>query len=100
MIEDYQIVLRLHYVENKKYVTRYETRAGVFTPERWKKSALDAIEAEGEMELLKRVKEHVRKHCAWLHEKNEIEEYAIDCLCSRAYRCWNDFENDDEIIWM
>ncbi|MGN0276470.1 MAG: hypothetical protein ACI4CZ_04675 [Hominisplanchenecus sp.] len=68
-------------------------------PEIWKQRALEEIEAAGEGELLERIKEHCRG-LAWLHTETEIEEYAIECLCSRAYRAWDGFENDEEIIWM
>ncbi len=86
--------------EIKKYVERCRTPAGIFLPEQWKRKTLEAIEAEGEIELLESIKEHCRAHCAWLRREGEIEEYAIGCLCSRAYRHWKDFENPETIIWM
>lgn len=115
MVEDYQIQIRTGRAEGTgfyeitrrgtrreitKFVERYQTPAGTFLPEEWKKKALAAIEAEGEMELLERLKEYCGKHCAWLHKEKEIEEYAIGCLCSRAYEYWKDFESIETIIWM
>ena len=107
MVEDYQIQIRTGRAEGTgfyeitrrgnrreitKYKEKYKTPAGVFTPEEWKKKALAAIEKEGEMELLGRIKEYCRKHCAWLHEEKEIEEHAINCLCGRVYKHWKDFK--------
>lgn len=86
--------------EIKKYVERCRTPAGDFLPEQWKRKALEAIEEEGEMELLESIKEHCRAHCAWMHKEKEVEEYAIDCLCNRSYRHWKDFKNTETIIWM
>lgn len=79
---------------------RYETPAGTFLPEEWKKRAKAAIEAEGKLTLLKKVKEHCRGHCAWIHTESDLEEYAIECICSRSYRYWKDFEDTETIIWM
>lgn len=115
MVEDYRIKLRTGRAEGTgnyeitkrgnrreitRYVERYETPAGVFTPEEWKKQALSAIETEGESDLLERIKAYCRVHCAWLRKEEEIEEHAAECLCSRTYRYWEDFENDETIIWM
>lgn len=115
MIEDYRIKSRVgrsegtgtyEYTrlgtrrEKSRYVERYVTQAGTFLPEEWKKRARAAIEAEGELALLERVKEHCREHCAWLHTESDLEEYAIECVCSRAYRHWKDFEDTETIIWM
>lgn len=115
MVEDYQIELRIGRAERTgnyeitkrgtrreitRYVARYKTPAGIFTPEEWKKQALSAIEAEGESDLLERIKAYCREQCAWTRKEKEIEEYAMDCLCSRSYRHWEDFENGETIIWM
>lgn len=115
MIEDYRIKIQTGRAEGTgfyettrkgtrreklRFVERYETQAGTFLPEEWKKRAKAAIEAEGELPLLKRVKEYCREHCAWLRTENDLEEYAIECTCSRAYRYWKDFENTETIIWM
>lgn len=115
MVEDYRIQLRIgraegtgHYETTRrgtrreitKYVERYQTPAGTFLPDDWKKKALEAIETEGEMELLESLKEYCKSYCPWLHKEKEIEEHAIDCLCSRAYRHWEDFESAETIIWM
>lgn len=114
MVEDYRIQIREGRAERTgkyeitargtrreitRFVERYRIPAGVFLPEKWKKQALSAIEAEGEMELLENLKEYCRIHCAWLRKEEEIEEYAIDVLCGRCYRYWKDFEIK-EIVWM
>lgn len=115
MIEDYQIKIRVGRSEGTgeyeitkrgtrreklRYAERYETPAGSFLPEEWKKRAMAAIEAEGEIDLLGEIKAYCKEHCAWLHTEKELEEYAIDCICSRAYRYWEDFKNTETIIWM
>lgn len=81
-----------------KYTERYETRAGTFQPEIWKAKALRAIKENGELKLLEKVKEHCRNHCVWLRKENELEKYAINCLCGRTYRHWPDFECEETII--
>ena len=83
-----------------KYVEKYQTPVGTFLPGEWKTKALKAIKEDGETELLENVKEYCREHCAWLRTEKELEEYAISCLCSRAYRHWPDFEYDETLIWM
>lgn len=115
MIEDYQIIIRVGRSEGTgeyeitrrgtrrektRYVERYETPAGTFLPKEWKKRAKAAIEAEGELSLLERVKEHCREQCVWLHTEDDLEKYAINCTCSRVYRYWKDFEDTETIIWM
>lgn len=97
---EYEITRRGTRREKSRFVERYETQVGTFLPEEWKKRAKAAIEAEGELTLLERVKEHCREHCAWLHTESNLEEYAIECTCSRAYRHWKDFEDTETIIWM
>lgn len=115
MVEDYQIQIQTGRAEGTgryeftrrgtrkeitKFVDRYQTPAGIFLPEEWREKALEAIEKEGEKELLENIKERCREQCAWLHSEKEIEEHAIKCLCSRAYRYWEDFESTETIIWM
>ena len=112
MLEDYAIRLRTGRAylvgiemvgkkQHKKYEFReiYQTKIGEFTPEEWKRRAIHEIQGEGETELLGRIVQHCRGHCAWLHKESDIEEYAIECLCSRAYEHWDDFTGT-EIIWM
>ena len=115
MVEDYRIKFHTgraestgQYMVNRrgntkaitKYVERYETPMGEFLPEIWREEAKEEIKAAGEMELLEQVKEHCRNHCAWLKKENELEDYAINCVCNRAYRAWKDFEYEETIIWM
>lgn len=97
---EYEITKRGTRREKTRHVERYVTPAGTFLPEEWKKRAMAAIEAEGELDLLTRVKEHCREHCAWLRTESDLEEYAMECLCDRAYRHWKDFEDIETIIWM
>ena len=81
MVEDYKIHIRTHTgemtgrykVDRKgkrkpviKYVEKYQTPVGTFLPGEWKTRALKAIREDGETELLEKVKEHCREHCAWL----------------------------------
>lgn len=84
-----------------EYVETYKTKAGDLTPGEWRKRALLEIEMEGKMGLLERIKQHCREKCAWIHKDDEVEVHAIECLCSGAYRHWEDFDfEDDTIIWM
>lgn len=78
----------------------YETPMGEMSHGEWKEKALAEITQQGELDLLEKIQDYCRKHCAWLRKKEETEEYAINCLCSRAYRAWEDFGNTEEIIWM
>lgn len=77
-----------------RLAVRYQTPVGTFSPEEWKKHASAEIEKDGKTELLDAVKRHCKRHCAWLHTETELEEYALECLCSSAYRVWPDFVNE------
>lgn len=70
----------------------YRTKAGDFSPEEWRKTVLQAIDDAGETDLLEKIKEHCRKHCAWLRKEKDIEEYSMECLVGRAYLHWEDFK--------
>lgn len=115
MLEDYAINMRISRAEwagryeltssgKRKEVTvyreLYRTNAGELYPEEWKRRVRKQIEKEDQTDLLKKIKQHCREHCAWLRKESEIEEYAMQCLCSRAYEYWTDFKNELEIIWM
>lgn len=115
MVEDYKILFRVgrskptgKYEITKRgtrrekhvYVSEMKTPTGILLPEVWKQRAMEEIAAAGETDLLEKIKNYCRKKCAWLKTEREIEEHAIDCLCSRAYRHWEDFEDDETIIWM
>lgn len=82
-----------------RYVHEYETNKGRFLPEEWKEVTMKAIMEADAVELLEKIKAYCSKHCAWLHKKDETEEYAMECLCSGAYLYWEDFEKET-IIWM
>lgn len=96
----YEIARNGRMKEKTRYEEKYETIAGVFNEKTWKEKAMQEIERCEETELLEKVKRYCRMHCSWLHTEKEIEEYAINCLCSRVYRYWEDFEGTEEIVWM
>ena len=96
----YEIARNGRMKEKTRYEEKYETIAGVFNEKTWKEKAMQEIERCEETELLEKVKRYCRMHCAWLHTEKEIEEYAINCLCSRVYRYLEDFEGTEEIVWM
>lgn len=97
---EYEITKRGTQRRKYRYVSRMKTPVGVLLPEVWKQRAMAEIEAAGEMDLLERIKEYCRERCGWLRKEAEVEEYAIECLCERAYRYWEDFEDGETIIWM
>lgn len=74
------------------YAEMYDTPAGMLSPGVWKEKAMAAVRAENKTDLLEKVKKHCENHCAWLHGEDEIEEYALSCICSYAYKSWSDFE--------
>lgn len=80
----------------------YTTALGEFPQKQWKEAALAEIEKCGELGTLERVRSHVRENCAWLQKESEIEEYAIECHCNRAYLHWPEWREDtgNTIIWM
>ena len=108
MVEDYGIKVRNgkaeptgEYIERNgrkkpvlKDTERYQTAAGLFKPEEWKRKAMEAIKADGKLELLEKIKEHCRENLGWLRTEDEIEEYTIDCLCKGAYKYWKNFEEE------
>lgn len=108
-LEDYSIQLRMgrshftrHYNTGGKqyrYVEEYKTNKGIFSQEKWKEVVMKAIVEADAVELLEKIKTYCRKNCAWLRKEGEIEEYAMDCLCSRTYLHWENFEQGT-IIWM
>ncbi len=112
MIEDYKIDLSIGMAkgtgvyettkrgrrkEITKYAEEYITNAGRLTPEEWKEKALNEIKKYGEEELLEEIKEHCKKY-PWLKTEEGREEYSIECLCSRAYRHWEDFRQETIIL--
>lgn len=110
MIEDYRIELCYAAAEatgeyettrrntrRKKtvLVERYKTPAGLFLPDEWLQLALKAIEDAGKSKLLEQIKDYTREHVAWIHNEKDVEIYAADCLCSGAYRYWENFHYED-----
>lgn len=96
----YEITMRGTKREKSRYVERYMTPVGELLPEIWREKAMEEIRKAGELDLLERIKDHCREWCGWLRKETEIEDYAISCLCSRAYTHWERFEGTEEIIWM
>lgn len=112
MIEDYRIKIRTGRAKGtglyettrqgrRKEITRYAeeyiTAAGRLKPKEWKVKALNEIKKYGEEELLEEIKEHCKK-LPWLKTEEAREEYSIECLCSRAYRHWEDFRQETIIL--
>lgn len=80
--------------ETMAYTETYRTPSGEFTPKQWKEKAMAAVKADGKEELLEKIKLYCKVHCAWLHWEDDIEEYALGCLCSESYKSWGDFEEE------
>lgn len=62
--------------------------AGTMALLEWYKLMTAAVQAEGKQELLDRIKEHCRTHCAWLKSDNAVNEHALECLSNKAYEAW------------
>ena len=110
--DDYKILIRIGrgastglYETNRngrkksimKYVVTYETPIGSFTPEIWKKKTMEKIKTENKLELWGKIKQYCKKNCAWLGTESSLEEHAIDCLCNRAYKYWEDFKESEDV---
>ncbi len=70
----------------------YNTPVGRLEIGEWKKRAEEAAAQDGLEDLLAKIKDHCKEHCAWLKNKGDLELYAIECLVSEAYKHWNDFD--------
>ncbi len=77
--------------EEKNYK---KTMFGEIENSEWYKLAEQIIVASGNEQLLERVKDYCKNHCAWLHREQDVEKYAIECIMSEAYMAWEDFEAD------
>lgn len=77
-----------------KFMEFYETDAGTLTPNEWKDKLQTAIEAEKELDVLAIIESHCKENCAWLHTKDEIQEYAMEILASRIFLCGNECWKD------
>ena len=112
MTEDYRINLRVGRAVptgsytltnrgNKKailaYAENYKTPAGVLSPQEWKEKAMAAVVAEDKTELLESIIQYCKIHCAWLRTKEDLLEHALDCLCSKTYEHWPDFEVENAL---
>ena len=69
--------------------------ASVLELDEWCRLMKDAVEREGKRELLGRIMEHCRRHCAWLRQDKKLLEYALECLSSGVYIAWNDFGEEN-----
>ena len=82
----------------KKVVTEYRenfvTPSGTFSPKEWREKAMAAVKADGKEELLKRIRLYCGQHCAWLRTEDDVEVHALDCLCSEAYKSWEEFKEE------
>lgn len=83
-----------------RYQQYYKTPLGEMLPEAWREKVREEIKNQGEQELFERMKDHCRKYCAWIGKETEVEDYAMECTCSRAYLHWEDFMEDNTVIWM
>lgn len=81
-----------------KHRELYKTDAGEFEKEEWTNIIREIIELSGQNKLLEQIKEHCRENCVWLKKESDIEEYAMNCLASRAYRYWKEFEYTEEPV--
>jgi len=70
------------------------TACGKLPESEWARLMEAAIEREGKRDLLARIIEHCRVHCAWIRKDEERKVYAMDCLSSGAYKHWKDFEEE------
>lgn len=77
-----------------KFQEIYSTDLGEFTTEKWKEELSKAITADKEDDVLEEIINHCRKNCAWLHNENDIKEYAMDILAGRVFLCGNECWND------
>lgn len=74
-----------------KFHETFQTNAGEFALDKWYEIARSCVDGSGSYELLARIVEHCRSHCAWLKTDKDREEYALDILVGRVYRHWEDF---------
>lgn len=75
-----------------------KTKLGEIPEAEWTEKAYKAVEEHGDLELLKRIKEHVKTNCAWLKPK-DILPYSLECLLIEAFRAWDEFK-ETEILFL
>lgn len=73
-----------------KGVEFVRTKSGTMEIDEWEKRMLQAVEAEGQKDLLYKIIDHVSK-LAWLKKDEDVLMYALECLSTEAYRHWNGF---------
>lgn len=69
--------------------TYYKTKIGELREDEWERIAEETAREYGDLPLLQAIEDYVRKHCAWLKEK-EIRGYSLHCLVDEAYRTWEE----------
>lgn len=74
----------------KEYIP---TSVGKLEKDTWVQLMEAAVAKEDKCELLSRIEQHVRHHCAWLHKDSDIHVYSLECLSSEAYLFWADFDD-------
>lgn len=68
-----------------KYLTEFETDAGMFTEDEWRIKIAEVIKKEGETDKLNIIINHCKKNCAWLHDEQDILDYSMDILAKKSY---------------
>lgn len=78
-----------------KYSVYYETNAGEISPKQWLEIMRECVAASGSEQILEKIREHVKRDCAWLKTDKDIEEYSLNILAGRIYnqgRAWSNFD--------
>lgn len=106
-IEDYSIMYNVHKAEPTgvyeitkrgtrkailKYYKTYQTKAGEFKPEEWRKKLRQIIEEDNKLDLLEKIKAYCRQNYVWIKTEQDLDDYSIDCLVTQSYKHWKDFK--------
>lgn len=62
--------------------------AGTMPLAEWYRRMTAAVQEEGKQALFEKIKEHCKKHCAWLKTDKAVNEYALEVLSDKAYEAW------------
>ena len=79
----------------------YDSFVGVVTPvgeieiSEWRGLVKELIARAGEEELFEHLKVWAKEECAWLHTKQEIEDYALELHANRIFDNpdWADYQS-------